>query len=62
MTKKELVELLAEWPDDAAVEIAILNATNTDYTWYEIVNVEEPTADKTYNKHCLIYPGNATMF
>jgi hypothetical protein len=41
MTKKELVKLLEGWPDDTVVEIATLN--DTDYTWYEISNVEEST-------------------
>ena len=68
MTKKELLEGLKNWPDDAQVELAIAVRLDADEPameekiWLEIAMVEETNPNpKDDNKHCLLFGGKITM-
>ena len=57
MTKKELIDALSNWPDDAVVEVSVPSEDSA--TWHELTGVENFTGHDT--KHCLLYAGNITM-
>ena len=67
MTKKELVDALADWPDDTQVELGIPEDLDSDdpakedKVWLEITEVEEPNL-RMHNLHCLIFGGEVTMW
>ena len=64
MTKKELVERLAPWPDDAEVEIEVRNILKTggEPVWADIVDVEnwDRVKDSCIG-HCLMLAGKIVM-
>ena len=69
MTKRELINALSKWPDDAQIELAIAvdvdaeNLKDEDKVWLEIDEVEIPSVVQgiNTNKHCLIYGGKVMM-
>lgn len=68
MTKKELINALAPWPDDAQVEIGVAADLDSeepaleDKVWLEIAMVEDISLDpRNDNMLCLIFGGRITM-
>ena len=67
MTKKELVNSLAQWPDNAIVEIAIAKNLSAkepfmeDKFWLDVEMIEDINpAPNSFNEHCLIFGGKIT--
>lgn len=57
MTKKELIEGLKLWPDNAEIEVSIMD--EGEPIWMDIVEVER--VGKADNNHCLLYTGRIVM-
>lgn len=67
VTKKQLIEGLAPWPDDAKVEILVRTPKIGDCFWEKITDVEKPRTPEEIekykidkndaNRHCLIITG-----
>ena len=57
MTKKELIEDLRLWPDNAEIEVSIMD--EGEPIWMDLVEVEQ--VGKVDNDHCLLYTGEVVM-
>jgi len=60
MTKQELVAKLANWPDDAQVEVSV-HTDDDDVIWFELTGVESVSDNPVHRTHCLLYTGAVTM-
>ncbi len=67
MTKKELVDSLKNWPDNAEVVVSVSKESDMsdphneeDKIWYELVDVEIPMEGEE-NPHCLLFGGKVVM-
>ena len=57
MTKRELIEVLRQWPDDTGIGLAIpIEEDYNDLVWMEILGIDQFRPNDS--EYCLIYGEN----